>query len=488
MTGCVLPALLCGLLAVLICRTLAFRPKAEPAAQADDAEHPDVERAAAALSAMIRCRTVSSFDPSAVQEGRAARNPADEAEFRRLRALLPELYPCVHQALELHSVGESGLLYRWRGRREGGATVLMAHYDVVPADETLWRQPPFEGRVVEGVLWGRGALDTKQTLCGILEAAEALLAEGFTPERDVYLSFSGDEEVSGPTAPAIAAWLAQRGVRPALVLDEGGAVVTGAFPGVSQPTAVIGTGEKGSLVVELSVSGKGGHASAPGANAPLTALLSVIRRIEKKPFPMRLTPAALGMLDALGRRSTPLYRLLFGNLWLFSPVLNLVCRARRGEMDALVRTTCAFTIVQGGDAANVIPAQARAVANLRLLPGDTPQRALARLRRVAACPQLQMKVHYSQEASPHAPASGEAWERVRAAVRAAWPQAAVSPYLMLAASDSRHFCGICACVYRFSAVAMDAELRGGIHGVDERIPLAELARMLVFFRRMLRAS
>ncbi len=445
---------------VIFVRAARFKPKPEP----EIASEPVALDGASAerLARMIRVRTVSSRDASKV----------DETAFRAFRALLPELYPMVHRNLALtrEEIGPRGLLYRWKGKSSQHPVVLLAHYDVVPADEGAWSRPPFAGLIEKDVLWGRGALDTKVTLCGILEAAEALLKQGFVPENDVYFAFSGDEEVMGPSAPAIVQELARRGVKPALVLDEGGAVVENIFPGVNRPSALIGIAEKGLLDVRLSVKSTGGHASAPPRQTPVGILAKAAVRIEAKPFPGRLSEPAARMFDTLGRHSTFAYRLIFANLWCFFPLLNAICRKRGGELNALVRTTCAFTTMSASPAQNVLPPEASIGANLRLIGGDTPEAAVARFEKTARDERITFEKLYGMAPSPVSLASGEAWERIERAVRQTWPEALVSPYLMLACSDSRHYPAISEHVYRFSAMALTKEERESIHGNDERIP------------------
>ncbi|WP_312170138.1 M20/M25/M40 family metallo-hydrolase, partial [Microbacterium sp.] len=218
------------------------------------------------LSLMIQLPTVSA---ELEQRG--------TAPFEQFVALIAELYPLVHESLSLERHTEFGLLFHWRGSgpASDGPVVLMAHYDVVPVDETdAWTHPPFAGVIADGIVYGRGALDDKGPLIVVLEAVENLLAEGFVPARDVYLSFGGNEETYGRAAEEIARVLRERGIVPWLVVDEGGAVVDAPLPFVPGRAAMIGVGEKGVMTLTLSARGEGGHASAPPA---LTAVRRVAR-------------------------------------------------------------------------------------------------------------------------------------------------------------------------------------------------------------------
>ena len=477
MIGWILLALVLLFLAVLLIRTALFRPRDEKAPEPEQTGI-DYDKAAAHLARMVRVKTVSSREKASV----------DEAEFERFRALLCELYPLVTQTCPRERIGPSGILYHWKGKSAEAPTALMAHYDVVPpGDLSAWQRDPFCGETDEnGVLWGRGTLDTKGTLCGILEAVESLLAEGFVPEHDVYLSFSGDEEIMGESAPAIVEELRRRGVNPAFVLDEGGAVVEGAFPGVKPKTAVIGTCEKGQMDVELSMKSKGGHTSAPPPKTPVAALSRAVTQLEKHPFPAALTPAAAEMFDTLGRHSTFAMRLIFANLWCFLPLLKLICTKSGGEMNALMRTTCCFTMMEGSRAANAIPTEAHMTANLRLSPRDTMETAEAYLRRTIGDADVSLRRIQGTDPSPISPTGTPEWERLRAAVRETWPEAIVSPYMMVACSDSRHFCQISDNVFRFSAMELSKEERGCIHGLNERVPVEKIGRAAEFFVRVLK--
>lgn len=469
----IIPAIFIVFLLVIIIRAAAFQPKAEP-------EFPDMPvnvdsgHAIQALAAMVQCRTVSYMDPS--QE--------DQAEFEKFRSLLTSLYPGVTAACEKHRIGLTGVLYYLKGRRSDAPSVFMAHYDVVPAEETMWEKPPFDALLESGVLWGRGTLDTKGTLCGVMEAAETLLAGGFIPENDMYFAFSGDEETIGPSAPAMVDWFLERGITPGVVIDEGGAIVSGVFPGVSGPCALIGTGEKGMTNIELSLESKGGHASAPPPNSPVGLLAQAITEVENNPFPLMLMPPAAQMFDTLGRHASFGLKLLFANLWCFKPLLGMIAQKRGGELNALMRTTCAFTLMKGGEAWNVLPPKVSAGANLRLLTG-TPEEAAKRINSVIKNDEIKVRVVSGNPPSKFSDTSCEAWDKLKTSILQTWPGVLVSPYLMVACSDSRHYCRITDKVYRFSAMELSSEERKMIHGNNERIPVDKLIKAVEFYTRLM---
>lgn len=469
--------LIAAWLLVIIIRAAMFTPKTQqPVTPTEEAI--DERAVTAHMQALIRCHTVSYHDKAL----------EDAAAFEALPELLKTLYPHLHAACQQERVGTRGLLYRWAGKQADKPSVFMAHYDVVPVEEGQWQKPPFDAVIENGVLWGRGTLDTKGTLLGVLEAADALIAEGFVPAQDVYLAFGGDEEIGGGGAPGIVALLKERGITPAFVLDEGGAVVEKVFPGVTRPAALVGIGEKSSVNVSFRVTSRGGHASAPPPHTPVGVLAQAVTRVEGKPFPFHLTEPARALFDTLGRHSTFVYRLIFANLWCFAPLLNLLCKKMGGEMNALVRTTCAFTQMTGSDAPNVMPPAAMVGANLRVISGETVAGTKARLEQIIANPEITVTVEQGEDPCADSRTDGEAWTRLGNAIGQTWPEAILSPYLMVAASDSRHYTGISEHVYRFSAMALSGEERRMIHGNDERIPLEKLYRTVQFYRRVMRLS
>ncbi|MGN7454136.1 M20/M25/M40 family metallo-hydrolase [Paenibacillus pasadenensis] len=473
-------ALLLVLAAVLLVRAARFRPDAADLAPHAGGGEPipvDADAAAGRLSQLIRKRTVSSREPSS----------ADRAEFRSLLDLLPDLYPAAHRALEREIVNGRTLLYRWQGAEPEAPTVLMSHFDVVPAEEEGWLHPPFSGEIADGRVWGRGAIDTKGTLVCILEAVEQLVASGFKPKRDIYLSFCDDEEIAGDGAPTHVRLLQERGIRPGLVVDEGGAVVENIFPGVRGPIAVVGVAEKGVSDFELVVRGAGGHASAPPRLGPAFRLARAIQRLERRPPKPFFPPPTLDMLDTLGRRSSFGYRILFANLWLLRPLLARLFHRLSPETRALSSTTIAVTTLQGSPAANVLPAEAKAGANVRVAVGETAAGVATRMRRAIADDAVELRIVRAGDPSPVSTTREEPYRIVAAAIRGTYPEAAVTPYVMLGGSDSRHFAAVWPYVYRFTPYELSREERETIHAANESLPIRKLGKGIEFYIRLIRS-
>ena len=471
----VIAAAVFSLLAVVLIRAALFTPKAGPAV--DDGEVTlDKDAVITRLAELVKCKTVSYRDPSL----------EDDAEFRKLLDLLPTLYPKVFATCEYRELADRGLLFKWTGKTEGAPAVLMAHYDVVPVDEASWEKPPFEGIYEDGVLWGRGTLDTKVTFASALYALDKMIGEGFTPECDIYLAFSGCEEVNGKGAVHIVDYFEEQGITPAIVLDEGGAVVEGAFPGVVAPCAMVGIAEKGHFDLEYKVKSSGGHASAPKPHSPLPTLAEACIKLEKNPFKTHITPPVGKMFDTLGRHANPIFRVIFANLWCFRWVLDLISNKSGGGMNALMRTTVAFTQAEGSSAANVIPPEATIVSNIRLNPVDTIDSAVEYIRKTVDDGSVELTVLRGTNPSRISTTDCEGYEKLSMAIVSTWRGSIVSPYLMMQGSDSRHWGRISDKVFRFSAMDLTEEERASIHGHNERIRIDCLKRSAEFYIRLIK--
>lgn len=440
----------------------------------------DLDAIAERLGKAVRIGTVSREVP----------RKDEEAAFPAFREYLEQTYAGVHKALGREVVAGGTLLYTWAGSDPTLEPVLLlAHQDVVPVDpDSLesWGQPPFSGTVVDGCVWGRGTLDDKGSLIGLMEAVELLVSEGFRPRRTILLGMGHDEELGGAKgAIGLAALLGERGVKLAFVLDEGGAVVDGLVPGVSGQVAVVGITEKGYVSVELLVEVPGGHSSAPRGESAIRALIRAVRRLERNPMPARIEAPVMEFLKALAPHARMPMRLGFANPALFE---RLIMRAfnRYPEAASSLRTTTATTIIQAGEKDNVIPPRARAVINFRILPGDSVASVLEHVRRTVADDRVKISVlAKAREPSNVSPVDSPNFGLLSRTVREVFPGTVVAPYLMVAATDSRHFEGLTADVYRFMPFRLKSGDIDGIHGTNERVRVEVLADVVTFYARLI---
>jgi len=470
-------AALAGVLVVRAVRMPSRQPPppamtGEPIALAPDAQ------LAAHLAGALRLPTVSG--PA---------GPVEPRVFLELHAYLEATFPRVHQALRREIVGDYSLLYTWAGGEPAlSPLLLLAHLDVVPAQVTAatpWTHPPFAGEIADGFVWGRGALDDKVAAISLLEAAEHLLAQGFRPRRTIYLAFGHDEEVGGREGAAkIAAVLGGRGVRAELVLDEGMAITQGIIDGIDRPVALVGVAEKGFADVAVTAQVTGGHSSMPPSSTAVGVLARAIAAIEADPMPARLDGVAREMLEYLAPEMAFGRRVLMANLWLFAPVARRVL-AGAPSGNALVRTTLAPTMLAGSDRSNALPARASATVNVRILPGDTVDGVIAHLRRVVGDARVTIEAAGEvAEASAISPSSDAIFDQLMTTVREIEPRAVVAPGLVLGATDAKHYDRLSAHVYRFNPMRIGPGDLPRLHGVDERVAVADLHAAVEFYVRL----
>lgn len=401
--------------------------------------------------------------------------------------LIRELYPLTHEHLTLETVTDLGLLFHWEGSdRTLDPVVLMAHFDVVPVDENdAWSFPPFEGRIHDGWVYGRGTLDDKGPLIVILEAVENLLGTGFTPGRDVYLSFGGNEESFGDAARVASDLLNERGITPWLVIDEGGAVVDPPFPFVSGDSAMIGVGEKGLATIRLSAFSQGGHASTPKGLTAVARVARAVNRLTPGMFPARTPVAVTRMLQAFAETAPAKFAAPLRAVASSPKLTAKLLATLGGETAAMVRTTVAPTMLSGGTASNVLPSQASATLNLRIALGETVAETVRRVKLQVRDPLVTVELVEGNDPSPESPVDNDQFALVSDAIAVSHPNAKPVPYVVMAATDSRYFHRYAPATYRFAPIRMTTEQRATIHAVDERVEVAELERGEAFHRALL---
>lgn len=423
---------------------------------------------------------------AAVRHATVAGEQKDPAAFDALHADLRRHFPSAFSACEVIDLGDHALLLRWSGRDPAlEPVVLLAHQDVVPAgDEGAWTHPPYAGVVADGQVWGRGTLDDKSALVGILAAVEQLAAAGRRPGRDVWLSFGSDEEVMGVTGPRAVAELQRRGVTPWFVLDEGGAIVEDALPRVTARMAMIGLSEKGLAAIDLIATGSGGHASQPPRRGSVGRLARALARLEAHPAPPTMTEPLAKMVAALGAYLPAPVRLATDRTDRLGAPLARLISLLGPELAALTRTTIAQTELTASPANNVLPATASAGLNVRIAVGETREDVVARIRRVIGDPHVRVALRYGEDPSPVAPTDA-AYDAVVATLHRREPGTGAIPYLMLAATDARHFHRVWPRVYRFAPFHLTKAQRQSVHNVDERIAVADFLDGVAWYADLL---
>ncbi|MBQ6961370.1 MAG: M20/M25/M40 family metallo-hydrolase [Clostridia bacterium] len=464
-------------LVVLLLLIAAVRTLLLPAKKSTYVPTPDPDRAMALakkLSRMVQYDTVSVPD-------------TDQREkFLGFHKILEELFPLVHERMEKTEI-DGNLLFFWKGKSSEKPLVLMSHQDVVPA-EGQWQHGPFSGDIENGLVWGRGTSDTKCSVMAFFQAVEELLAAGYVPENDVYLSSSCTEEWSGDGCPKLVNELKKRGVRPWLVCDEGGGVITDPMGGIKGNFAMLGVFEKGRANVRFTATSSGGHASTPPAHSPIARLAAFVNEVETKPvFCRKLPKEVAAMFETLAPYASFPMKLIFSNLWLFRPVLLKVLPMISSQAGAMIRTTAAFTMLSGSDAFNVLPQEATLGANLRFIPHQGMEESLRILKKLADKHKLTMDVVIANDYTKPVDIHGEAFQTVQRTVERTFPGCPSSPYVMTGATDSRFYQDICENVVRFAPVVYGPKQMKGMHGIDETIGIDCLPGAVDFYKNLIDA-
>lgn len=456
------------LLLVILIRTFHFEPKAFP--EMKKRHEIDSMGAVESLSHMIQFKTISYADPKL----------EDPKPFDDFRSYIKERFPHVVKAAT-YSEHDRAMLFHIKGDISEDPYVFMSHYDVVPTNG-IWDEEPFSGRINEKTVYGRGTLDTKSSLNAIMQAMEYLLSRGKTFKHDIYLAFGGDEEVYGRSALKIVEYFKTNQIKPFMVLDEGGAIVKDQFPGVKEKAAVVGIAEKGFMNIKLVAQTKGGHASTPPKETPITSLSQAVTKLNRsKAFKLKLTSPVRYLFESLAPHSKSFFiKMIFANLWIFLPVVKLIAKSSGGEFLAMFKTTQAFTMSSGSEAINVLPSEASIGINYRLMPGETSASVVKKIKHIIRKYPIDVIVLETYEASTIS-VIDDGYKSLTKAINNTWPEVIVSPYLMVATTDSRHYHEISERVFKFSPMDVSRDDLRKIHGVNEDISIENIIAGVNFY-------
>ena len=460
------------LIIVIIVRTLLFVDKTDynknvPFDKKDD-------NIVYKLGQMLKVPTISYED----------KNLIDYKVFHEYIELVQKLYPTVFKHCEYELSKELVIKLKLKGESSDNPTVLMSHYDVVPVTDG-WDHDPFLGEVVDGYLYGRGALDTKCTMACALSALEKALEQGYTPKNDLYLCFGGNEEVYGDGQWEMVQWFAKEGIKPALVFDEGGGIMNNAFPGVKKDSAFLAVVEKSMVNVKLSINTTGGHSSTPKRNGPVIRMAKALVRLEKHHMKPQISVTTKEMLDIMGRNSSFALKIIFANMWLFKGLVKKLFPIISADTNALLTSTFAFTVINGGNQTNVIPNHVEANINVRVAPFNSADEVIEHIKKVIKDPLIEVTAHDVTKLYKECSTKQVGYGIIKETTMETYPNTIVSPFVMLGGTDAKHYNEICDCVIRFSPIKVSNEDRKGIHGLNEKISVETLEKCLEFYQRLL---
>ena len=458
-------------------RMMSFEAPGQISAAPDDTPF-DTGEIAALLSEAIRFPTISRAD-----------GQIDHAVFDAFNGWFDDTFPLL-AGLETKWFDHGRLLFLHGTDPDLDPVLLMGHFDVVPVvpgTESEWRHPPFAGEIAEGFVWGRGALDMKGPTVGLAYALERLMEQGFVPQRTLIIALHPDEEVGGPNgAVAMGQWLKGQGIAPILAVDEGGVVSRGLVPGVDRDVAMIGVGEKGYLSLEIVARGEGGHSSMPPPDTAVTRLSDAVTRLKLTPFAGGVDGPVRTMYETIAPELPAYQRYLIANLWLYEPVMAAAMSGVPAA-NASLRTTIAPTMLEGSPKENVLPITAVATVNFRIHPRDSVESVMAHVSRAVAADDITVRLApgHPSEPAPYSDTDGAVWRAVSHTVASIFPEALVTPSLVLGATDSRHYKGVAQNIYRFSPFVLTAQMRPGIHGTNERIRVDDLDELVRFYTHLI---
>ena len=472
MPGLIILGVFILLILVLVIRALLFKDETIYQKEVEDIKEKDdvVNK----LGTLVKIKTISYEDKSKI----------DFTEYQKYIDKVKELYPLVFEKCEFTQTKEYAIKLKLKGESSENPTVLMAHYDVVPVTEG-WQHDPFLGEVVDDSLYGRGTFDTKCTMACALSALEVALKDNYVPKNDLYLCFGSNEEVYGDSQIKIIEEMKKEGIKPSLVLDEGGGIMNNAFPGVKGDVAFLAVVEKGMVNVKLTLDSNGGHSSTPRKNGPVVRLAKAITKLEKNPMKPEYTKTVKELLNVMGRNCIFPMKLVFANMWLFSPLVKVLFTKLSSDTRALVSTTFAFTTINGGNQTNIIPNHVEANVNVRIAPFHTLDQVIDHIKKVIDDEDIKISTSNINKTYKECSFTSNGYNTIKDTVIETYPNTIIAPFVMFGGTDGRHYNEISDCVIRFSPMKVTNEERAGMHGLDEKLTVTSIEKCLEFYQRLL---
>ncbi|XP_030827980.1 N-fatty-acyl-amino acid synthase/hydrolase PM20D1 [Strongylocentrotus purpuratus] len=478
----VLGLVLIGLLTIMLIRTATF-PSKQPEVTECKALDTDFIQADKDLirrfQEAIRIQSISW-----------SRFEIELDEVTKLHLFLEKSFPLIHSSslVTKEVINGHSLLYTVQGSDPTLMPyMLAAHQDVVPVKDQDWDYPPFEAREVDGYIYGRGTIDDKHALMGIMEALEFRLKLKQIPKRTVYLAFGHDEEVYGKNgAGKIAAELVKRRVMFDFILDEGAIIVNNIFKGLDKPVGLVCVVEKGIVTLNLSVEAlPTGHSSMPTPETNIGILTRALSRLEhhRQPILFGHGPEQQ-MFEHLASEAKFPLRFIITNMWFFRPLFGWVLTKLGPSTNAFARTTTAITMIHGGFKTNVLPPNAWAIVNHRVHPAQTLQQVVDHDHSIINDDRVKIKVEEGLEASFISPYDRDAhgYQVISHSMRQVFPSVLVAPGVMIGNTDTRYYWNLTKNIYRFTpTIAMGTEDLKRFHGVNERISVSNYEKVVNFF-------
>ena len=431
---------------------------------------------AATLKRMVDCKTVWTKD----------NQNADE--YRRFYDIVAESFPTLHARAERLTFGDGCFFYLIRGEKATRSILLMSHHDVVDGGEG-WDSDPFDAVEKDGYLYGRGTIDTKTPLFAELQAAEELLAAGYTfPGIDLYIGSSHNEEVGGDGMVLAVEYFRQHGIRFEMIVDEGGAVTGGMIPGVSAKSAMVAVHEKSRHRFRCTARQNDvGHTGlTPNDDSMVGRMAGFIEEVNRtRIYRGRFHPEVRATFERHAPYMSFPLKVLFGNLSLFSPIIKKIMLGIP-QTKAMLSTACTFTSVFAGDPEQ--PAfrakTAEASLSLRCVREEDLYTGLEKIRQIGAKYGVEIE---EVERDYCLPTDFDAapFRLLESVLNENFPDVIVAPFLLTAGTDARRFSDIADSILRFAPIDLNKAQFASIHSKNEHIAIENIGQCVLFYKKLI---